>query len=136
MVTRRFAYRLGPRSKPVLRLFGVDGADDAWVELDDDSLTARFGWATATTSIANIKSWRIEGPWRWITAIGFRRSIRHGDVTFGGSQRGGVRVDFHVPVRAGPVRAPALYLTVEDLEGFAQALAARGVTGTDARRAS
>lgn len=133
MPTRRFAYRLGRRSKPVLRLFGVAGPDDAWVELEDDSLSATFGWASATTPIANIKSWRIEGPWRWITAIGIRRSIRHGDITFGGSPHGGVRLDFNEPIRVGPFKPPALYLTVEDLEGFAEALAARGIPGTDAR---
>jgi hypothetical protein len=134
MPTRRFAYHLGRRSKPVLRLFGVKGPDDAWVDLDDDSLGARFGWSSATTPIANIRSWRIEGPWRWITAIGFRRSIRHGDVTFGGSPQGGVRIDFRQPIRIGPFDAPALYLTVDDLEGLAEALAARGITGTDARK--
>ena len=133
MPTRRFAYRLGRRSKPILRVFGVAGADDAWVDLDDDSLTARFGWASATTPVANIKAWRIEGPWRWITAIGFRRSIRHADITFGGSPRGGVRLDFHESIRIGRFKPPALYLTVEDLEGLAEALVARGIPGSDAR---
>jgi len=117
----------------VLRLFGVDGPDDAWVDLDDESLTARFGWAHVTTPIMNIERWRIEGPWRWITAIGIRRSIRHADITFGGSHRAGVRLDFHEPVRVGPFKPPALYLTVDDLAGFVEALAARGIPGTDAR---
>ena len=134
MPPRRFAYRLGRRSRPVLRLFGVSGPDDAWVDLDGDTLAARFGWASATTPLANIVRWRIEGPWRWITAIGFRRSIRHADVTFGGSNHGGVRLDFHEPIRVGPFRPPALYLTVDDLEGFAEALAARGIPGVDARK--
>lgn len=133
MAARRFTYRLGDRSKPVLRLFGVAGPDDAWVDLDEDSLTARFGRARVTTPIANIRGWRIEGPWRWITAIGIRLSIRHRDITFGGSHRGGIRLDFHEPVRVGPVRPPALYLTVEDLEGLGAALAAHGIPGTDAR---
>jgi hypothetical protein len=136
MASQHFAYRLGARSWPVLRLFGVGGADDAWVELDDATLTARFGWATATTPVANIASWRIEGPWRWITAIGIRRSIRHQDLTFGGSPRGGVRVDFHEPIRVLRLPTPALYLTVEDLDGLAAALAARGIPGVDARRPS
>lgn len=134
MPTRRFAFRLGGRSRPVLRLFGVAGPDDAWVDLDDDTLTAHFGWMSATTPIANVRRWRIEGPWRWITAIGIRRSVRHGDFTFAGSHRGGVRLDFHDPIRLGRFRAPALYVTVEDLEGFAAALAARGIPGADARR--
>ena len=136
MSTRRFAYRLGPRSWPVLRLFGVGGPDDAWVDLDETTLTARFGWATAATPVANIARWRIEGPWRWITAIGIRKSIRHQDLTFGGSPRGGVRLDFRTPIRVLRLPTPALYLTVDDLEAFAAALAARGIPGEDARRTS
>jgi len=130
---RRFPYRLGPRSWPVLRLFGVAGPADAWVDLDDTTLFARFGWSHASTPLANITSWRIEGPWRWITAIGVRRSLRHADITFGGSHQGGVRVDVREPIRIGPFLAPALYLTVQDLEGLAAALAAAGIPGTDAR---
>ena len=133
MTTRRFAYRLGHRSWPVLRLFGVGGPDDAWVDLGEETLTARFGWATATTPSANIASWRIEGPWRWITAIGIRRSFRHRDITFGGSPHGGVRLDFHEPITVARLRTPALYLTVEDLDGLAAALASRGIPGMDAR---
>ena len=134
MPTRRFVYALAPRSAPVLWLFGVHGTEDAWVDLDDESLTARFGWSHATTPIANVASWRIEGPWRWITAIGVRRSIRHADLTFGGSPAGGVRLDFRAPVRVGFLNVPALYLTVQDLEGLADALAARGISGEDARK--
>jgi hypothetical protein len=134
MATQRFSYRLGRRSWPILRLFGVGGPDDAWVDLDETRLTARFGWATSTTPVANIARWRIEGPWRWITAIGIRRSIRHRDLTFGGSPHGGVRVDFHTPIRVLRLGTPALYLTVDDLDGLASALAARGVPGEDSRR--
>jgi len=134
MPPRRFAYRLGKRSAPVLWLFGVHGAEDAWVDLDDDSLTARFGWSHATTPIANIASWRIEGPWKWITAIGVRRSFRHADITFGGSPRGGVRLDFREPIRIDHLKAPALYLTVEDVDGLADALRALGIPGEDARK--
>ena len=119
---------------PVLRLFGVRGAENAWVDLDDRTLTARFGWASATTPLENIASWRIEGPWRWITAIGIRRSLRHADITFGGSPEGGVRLDFREPIRVTRFMTPAVYLTVEDLDGLAAALAARGIPGSDARR--
>jgi hypothetical protein len=117
----------------ILWLFGVHGAEDAWVDITDDTLTAKFGWFTATTSIANIASWRIEGPWKWITAIGVRRSFRHADITFGGSPAGGVRLDFREPIKVGPLKTPAIYLTVEDLEGLEEALAARDIPGSDAR---
>lgn len=130
----RFPIRTGPRSRPLLRLFGVRG-DNAWVAIDGE-LDARFGWYRLRTPVGNITRWRIEGPWRWITAIGVRTSIRHRDVTFGGNHRGGVRVDFREPVPLGPLRVPALYVTVGDLEGFAAALAERGIPGEDARRRS
>lgn len=133
MALRRFPIRLGPRSRPLLRLFGVRGQEDAWVDLGDDGLVARFGSSRAGTPLSNIASWRIEGPWLWITAIGVRRSWRHGDITFGGTPRGGVRLDFIERVPIGPFRAPALYITVDDLEGFAAALSEHGITGVDAR---
>jgi hypothetical protein len=100
----------------------------------EDKLDAHFGFFRIHTPLADIVSWRIEEPWRWITAIGVRRSVRHGDVTFGGSHRGGVRVDFRDPVRFGRLRVPALYVTVEDLEGLAAVLTERGIPGEDARR--
>jgi hypothetical protein len=129
---RRFPIRIGRRSRPLLRLFGVrDG--NAYVDLEGE-LDARFGFFRVRTPVSNIASWRIEGPWLWITAIGVRTSIRHRDVTFGGSHRGGVRVDFKEPVRFGFLRIPALYVTVEDLEGLAAALAALGIPGEDARK--
>ena len=134
MPTRRFAYRLARRFAPVLWLFGVHGPEDAWVDLGDETVAAKFGWSHATTPIANITSWRIEGPWRWITAMGVRRSIRHADLTFGGSPAGGVRLDFRQPIKVGFLKVPALYLTVQDLEGLADALAARGIQGEDARK--
>jgi hypothetical protein len=133
MAAPRFPIRLGARSRPLLRLFGVRGADDAWTELHDDTLKARFGWSRLETPLSNIAGYRIEGPWRWITAIGVRRSVRHGDLTFGGSSHGGVRLDLRERVPVGPFRIPALYVTVDDLEGFAAALAERGIDGVDAR---
>ena len=133
MTTLRFPIRLGAKSRPLLRLFGVRGPENAWAEVGDDLFEARFGRFRAATPLSNITGWRIEGPWLWITAIGIRRSVRHGDITFGGSHRGGVRLDFREPVRVGPFRVPALYVTVDDLQGFATALTERGIQGVDAR---
>lgn len=128
---QRFPIRLGRRSRPLLWLFGVN-EENAFVELDAE-ISARFGFFRLATPLSNVVSWRIEGPWLWITAIGVRRGI-HGDVTFGGNHRGGVRVNFRERVRWSIFRAPALYVTVDDLEGFAAALRARGVPGEDARK--
>jgi len=126
--------RLGRRSRSLLRLFGVRGVENAFVDVDDVALTARFGWAHVEVSLANIAGWRIEGPWAWITAIGIRMSIRHADLSFAGSPRGGVRLDFKEGVPYGPLRPmPALYVGVEDLEGLAALLTQHGISGIDAR---
>lgn len=136
MAAQRFPLRIGRRSAPFLRvIFGVKPAE-AIVTLTDDPggrFGARFGWAHIETPIGNIVSWRIEGPWAWATAIGVRVSVRHRDVTFGGSPRGGVRVDFKKPPKLGRLHVPALYVTVEDLDGLAAALTDRGIPGEDAR---
>jgi hypothetical protein len=128
----RFPIRVEPRYRGILRIFGVR-PDNAYAELGE-TIDARFGWSRITTPIANCVGWSIEGPWRALTAIGVRRSIRHGDVTFGGSPRGGVRIDFRERPAYFFFRPPALYLTVEDLEGFAAALTAKGIPGQDRRR--
>ena len=95
---------------------------------------ARFGFYELRTPVANISRWRIEGPFLWLTAIGVRMSIRHRDLTFGGSPHGGVRIDFREPVRWKMFRLPALYVTVESLEALAAELDSRGIPGEDARR--
>ena len=132
MPLQRFPIRLGRRSRPLLRLFGAREGN-AYVELNGE-LDARFGRFRVRTPLANLASWRIEGPWLWVTAIGVRVSIRHRDLTFGGNQAGGVRIDFREPVKIGFARMPALYVTVGDLEGLAAALTDRGIGGIDARK--
>ena len=133
MATKRFPIRIGHRSRLFLRLlFGVR-PDNAYVDLDGD-LDAHFGNFRVRTPVANLASWRIEGPWLWITAIGVRTSLRHRDVTFGGSPRGGVRIDFKERPQFLFFHIPALYVTVEDLGGLAASLVERGIGGQDARK--
>jgi hypothetical protein len=131
----RYPIRIGSRSRLLLRvLFGVT-RERAWAEIGNGVVRVRFGWWELAVPIATVERWRIEGPWAWITAIGVRRSIRHGDLSFAGSPRGGVRLDFRAPVRWGILNVPAVYYGVEDLEGFAAELAALGIRGEDARAA-
>lgn len=133
---RRFPIRIGRRSRVLLRILFRVRPETAYVELGED-LEARFGFGHLRTPMTNAVSWRIEGPWLWITAVGIRMSVRHGDVTFGGTHRGGVRIDFRERVRTMRFfRVPALYVTVADLDGFSAALAASGVPGYDARRSA
>jgi hypothetical protein len=132
---QRFPIRLDPRFGWFLRIFGVN-ADNAYVDLGETQLEARFGWSRITAALSTIERWSIEGPWLALTAMGVRRGIIKADVTFGGSPLGGVRLDF----RNGQhpkyffFRPPALYVTVEDLDGFAAALAAHGIAGEDRRK--
>ncbi len=131
MAQLRFPIRIGTRSRGFIRLWTAR-PESAYVELNDE-LDVHFGRFRLRTPIANIASWRIEGPFRWITAIGVRRSVRHADVSFAGSPDGGVRVDFKERVPWGFLRVPAIYVGVDDLDGLAAELARRGIAGTDAR---
>lgn len=112
--------------------FGVT-PERAWVEIGNGVVLVRFGRWEFAVPIATVARWRIEGPWPWITSIGLRMSIRHRDVSFAGSPRGGVRLDFRSPVRWGILTVPAAYYGVEDLEGFAAELTSLGIRGEDAR---
>jgi hypothetical protein len=137
MEPERFQIRAGRRSLILLRLWGVK-PDLAYAEVGEGQageLRVRFGRVRFNTPLGNIARWQIEGPFRWVTAIGIRRSIRHGDVSFAGAAHGGVRLDFHVPVRWSLFRVPAIYVGADDLEAFASALSERGISGRDIRRA-
>ena len=133
-MTTRFPIRLGSRSRPLLRLFGVRGQDDAYAEITDTDIHARFGFGDIRTPLQNIAGARIEGPWLWITAIGIRRGVRDGVFSFAGSPRGGVRLDLRAPTRAFIFRPRSFYVGVDDLDGFAAALRDQGIEVTDARR--
>ncbi|MEO5963931.1 MAG: hypothetical protein ABIR11_00595 [Candidatus Limnocylindrales bacterium] len=129
----RYPIRVGSRSRLFLRIgFGVT-PETAWTEISGGVIRVRFGRFEFAAPVANASRWRIEGPWPWITAIGVRMSVRHHDISFCGSPRGGVRVDFRTPVPWRILRVPAAYYGVEDLEGFAAELTALGITGVDAR---
>lgn len=129
----RYPIRIGSKSALLLRIvFGVR-PDNAWAEVDHEQVTIRFGRFEFRVPVSSITRWRIEGPWRWITAIGVRSSLRHGDISFCGSPRGGVRLDLRAPERWYRLRIPAVYAGVDNLEGFAAELTRLGIDGLDAR---
>lgn len=132
-MTITYPLRLGPRQRWLLLPFGVRPGN-ARVRLEDDDVVARFGFFSLRTPLANVVRWEISGPYRWLTALGVRRSFPSGKITFGSSTHGGVRLDFREPVRfARFFKPPALYLTADDLEGFAAELERRGIPGSDVR---
>jgi hypothetical protein len=139
MPIERFPIRVGRRSLPLLRLLWGVKPEIAYLEIGagpEGELLARFGRVTFRTQAGNVDRWRIEGPFLWVTAIGVRRSIRHGDLSFAGSPHGGLRMDFRDPVRWWRFRIPALYVGVDDLDGLAGALGRRGIPVEDARKGS
>lgn len=127
----RFPIRIGRRSRAVVRLFGATPAT-ACATLGNE-LEIRFGRFRFRTPVANVARFRIEGPFIWIKAIGVRRSIRHGDVSFCGDAHGAVRIDLLEPVRMGPFNVPAVWIGADDLDGLAAELAGLGIPGEDAR---
>jgi hypothetical protein len=132
--SQRFPIAVGRKSRWLLRLFGVTDSN-AFVDLDGD-LDARFGFGHLRTPLDNVASWRIEGPWLWVTAIGIRRNWLKSDLAFDGVHQAGVRLEFRVPARSFGLGVTALYVTVADIDGFVSALRARGIDGSDARRQS
>jgi hypothetical protein len=135
VATTRFPIRIGARSRWFVRLWTAR-PETSFVDLDDGPdgmLAMQFGRFRFRTPIENLASWRIEGPFIWVKAIGVRRSVRHGDVSFAGSAHGGVRIDFKRPVKAGILQVPAIYAGVDDLGGLAAELTRLGIAGTDAR---
>ena len=129
-----FPIRLQPSMRPILFLFGVRRSR-AVVRIEEDRLIAVFGFFRAETTLSNISRWDITGPYRWIRAVGVRRTLGTGDLSFGGSAHGGLRLHFREPIRVG-LSVTDLYLTVDDLEGLGEALTARGIPGEDLRTQS
>ena len=133
MDTRHFEIQRDSRYRIPLRLFWGVTPERAWASLDDEHLIARLGWWEITIPTPEISAWRIEGPWRTITALGVRRSLRHGDISFAGSSRGGVTLDLRTPVKWTVFQVSTFSVGVEDLEGLAECLGELGIPGEDAR---
>jgi hypothetical protein len=129
-----FPIRIQANLRLLLLPFGVHDDGTAVVRLVDGQFIARFGRFEARTPLTNIERWDITGPYNSLRAFGVRRSVGTHDLSFGGSAHGGLRVHFHAPVRAARLTNTELYVTVDDLEGLASALTARGIAGQDLRR--
>ena len=127
-----FPIRLQPSMRPILLCFGVRRGN-AIVRLDDERIAARFGFFGAETALTNVDRWDITGPYRWWRAVGVRRTIGTHDLSFGGSAHGGLCLHFRASVGVGRLRVTDLYLTVDDLDGLAAVLQARGIGGLDLR---
>lgn len=125
--TERFAFSYGGLVGAAARLSQMGGRG-AYVEIDDDTFTARFGPWIVRTPLANIAEVCVTGPYLPWKVIGPARvSFADGGLTFATDTRQGVCIQFREPVAGaeptGRFRHPALTVTVEDPVGLMAALA-------------
>src|ERR1700761_2571329 len=126
---QRFSFRFTTAYRRAAIVFGVR-PDRTWVDVDADTLHARFGPWQVRTAVANISAVEITGPYAFLKTAGpARLSLSDRGLTFASNGDRGVLISFHQPVPGieptGKLRHPELTVTVADVEGLALALRAR-----------
>jgi hypothetical protein len=116
--TATFPFAVHPILGRASRLFGVS-TECAVVDVHHDRVVARFGPWLVDTQIANVASAEVSGPYRWPRVIGpARLSLADRGLTFATTDRAGVCLRFHEPVRGidplGLLRHPGLTVTVAE----------------------
>lgn len=114
----RFGFREDNTFALASRAFGVTG-DRAYVDVDDEILRIRFGPWSLTTTMDNVESAAVTGPYRWWKVIGPPHlSLRDRGITFATSPAKGVCIRFREAVPAAipgaVIRHPAATVTVDD----------------------
>src|SRR5437868_3841946 len=130
--SQRFQFEFDPRYERAARAFGIT-PENAWVEVRDGRLDARYGRWRVRTELANVSSARISGPYRFFKTAGPPRlGVTDLGLTFASNGRRGVLICFRqrVPgiVRLGIVRHGELTVTVaepDELVGVLQAASAQ-----------
>jgi hypothetical protein len=123
---RRFPFAFEPSHRAAARPFGIR-PENAWVEVSESGLEARYGRWRLRTPLQNIERVELTGPYRYVKTAGPPRlGITDGGLTFGSNHRRGVLITFRSRVRAidpaGVIRHPELTVTVEDPETLAKLL--------------
>ena len=122
----RFPFSFADAYRWPARLFGVTSAS-AWVDVDPDTLVARFGRWRVVTPLANITAVAVTGPYAFLKTAGpARLAITDGGLTFATNNARGVLISFREPVPGleptGLLRHPELTVTVDDVDGLARRL--------------
>jgi hypothetical protein len=99
----------------------------AFVEVTEQTLTARFGPWVVTTPRSNVADATITGPYRWWKVAGPPHlSFADKGLTFATNDLQGVCISFHEPVAGieftAKLRHPNLTVTVADPRGLVDAL--------------
>ena len=118
----RFPFAFEPRLVPFSALFGVTPRT-AWVQLDENDLTVRFGLWHLVTPRRNIVDGQVTGPYSFAKVAGpAHLSFADRGVTFATTTRRGVCFTLREPVPGiapfGRVLHPGVTVTVADPEGL------------------
>ena len=122
----RFDFRFAPAYLLAARPFGIT-PERAWVQIDDEHLSANYGPWRLRTTLANIRQVAITGPYRFYRTAGpARLGVTDGGLTFASNGELGVLLSFRERVPAiDPlrlIRHPELTVTVTDVHGLVGAL--------------
>jgi hypothetical protein len=123
---QRFDFDFAPVYRLAARPFGIT-PERAWVQIDDEQLTATYGPWRLRTTLANISRVTITGPYRFYRTAGpARLGVTDGGLTFASNGQRGVLLSFRRRVPAiDPlklIRHPELTVTVADVPGLVSAL--------------
>lgn len=122
----RFPFAFDRHVGPAAALFGATPFT-AWVDVDGEALTVRFGPWSLRTPLDNVAGVHQTGPYSWWKVAGPPRlSLVDRGVTFATSTRGGVCIEFRRPVPGalpfGVLRHPSATVTVDDPDALVEAL--------------
>lgn len=117
-MTERFEFAFASQYAPPARFFGIHPGN-AWVQVTDADLDARFGRWRVRTPRSNVVGGEVTGPYAfWKTAGPARLAITDIGLTFATNGAQGVRLDFAEPVRGmdrfGILKHPELTVTVRE----------------------
>jgi hypothetical protein len=123
---RRFTFDFDPRFERAARAFGIT-PENAWVEVGGGRLDAHYGRWRLRTSLDNVSSAQITGPYRFIKTAGpARLAVTDLGLTFASNRRRGVLICFHRRVPGieplGLLRHGELTVTVSQPEELVETL--------------
>lgn len=126
---RRFPFRFATAYRRPAKVFGVTPST-AWVEVGEETFTARFGRWRVETPLANIARVEATGPYAFLKTAGpARLAVTDRGLTFATNGDRGLLITFHAPVPGlepfGVLRHPELTVTVADVDALASLLGAR-----------
>lgn len=122
----RFPFAFDPLYRALALPFAITPGR-SWVDVEDDRLSAHFGFWAVSTPLGNVAGVERSGPYATLKTLGAAHlSLADHGVTFASNSRAGLCIRFHEPVvcidPTGHLRHPGLTVTVADVDGLAAAL--------------